>query len=350
MEPSVINMMKSYIFDCDDFIPDACGGTFVCGQRRFSLVISSSMLSEKILQHVKENSVFLESEYPPVVIAALRREGLLCSPGKSRVASGLLKWINSVQKESRRSVYGIRLGLAKDPFIWYFVCKWHESVRLLVTNGQLVVLNQSIVNAIVRPWSWIMRPFTIAVIGVGDLIWLASSHKFDALKTIGLAWYRMPSPSLVFVLLFGYLMVHEFSHAASAYNAIGKAGEIRMGRHLGVMPYLYAHLPGISACRVAERISISASGPVVQIVCSILLMTSWPDSLSVAYASELSVVIALVSLTPFKNTDAYWILVDLLGGRKPNIRLNWAVASKYDMVYTVALIILGIGFASMAIS
>lgn len=338
-------MMKSFIFNCDDFIPDDKGGTFICGHRKFALVISSSELSCQILRHVKGRVSFVEVEYPPSVILALLREGLLLQYNDVLLQTGQMKWIDSLQSRWRQFLRRFELQLKSNSIGLLIFLAIQPLISWLLSDQPRILLNKQITNAIVRPWAWILHPTIVAILAVVNIMWLIVNIRLSELKTISIFDHSTSNLVLVIVLLMGFLIIHELGHAASAHSRLGKCGEIRIRRFFYIIPYLSAHLPDVGTCSRTERIAISASGPVVQISSAILLIIIQPNSNTIRYASELSIMFSIINFLPLRYADGYWILVDLLGGKKPRIVLNWLTARGIDIAYTG-----GFGLLAVALS
>lgn len=333
-------MMKSFTFNCDDFVPDERGGTFICGRRKFALVMSSSELSIQILRHVKEKSSFTEAEYPSSVISALLQEGLLRQQGDQSLWGRLSTLTYSIQMKWRHFLKRNGRRLASDPMAILVLLNIRSRISWMFSNQPVTLLKAELTNTIVKTWAWLLHPMSIAIIALMNIVWIVTNYQVRDLKAVGIAFHTSPNPLLIILLLIIFLIIHELAHASSAYNRLGKCGEIRIRRYLYIFPYLSAHLPDIGTCRPFERVAISASGPVIQISSAILLISIQPNSIAVRHACELSIILGLINLIPLKNSDGYWILVEMLGGQKPRFTINWTSARKINIFYTMGITLL----------
>lgn len=328
-------MTKLFIFNCDDFILDEQGGTFICGKKKFSLKINSSCLSKKILQHVETKASFFETEYPDSVVAILCRNNLLRivtdpSNGTFFKQSPLLTGFFLLQFFSK-----IRRYLEADLAVVFVVNKLRSFFEIVPSQYSGTLLREPDVTLIVRSWAWLLHPIGAASLAIVNVLWLVLNSGSMWSNMFSMSALHAINPFIVTVTLLLLFIFHEFGHAASTYSITRKCGAIKVHRIFYIFPYLAAQLPMIKECSRVDKFVISASGPIFQISCSILFIIAIPQSNSIRYAADISIVIALINFIPTKYTDGYWMLVELLQGITPQWTLKWSKARKVDVIYTV---------------
>ncbi len=330
-------MTKSYFFNCDDFILDDQGGTFIRGKRRFSLKIGSTQLSQKIQQHVQQKSCFPETEYPVNVLLTLLRNGLLKPKMDEGARSSIEHLFSHIQILCGNILRQVQSAFERDFFYAYLKLRLSSISQGMSNQGTMVIIPESIVKVMVRPWAWLLNPIGIVLLGVFNVLWLAweSGGNWPRIEELRNAHHLNPY-TILLILLISFIL-HELAHAASAYSVNGQCGAVRWRRLFFVFPFLAAHLPNLQNCKPVDRLAISAAGPVFQISCSILLLQSFAQSPSICYASLISILVALLNFIPFQGSDGYWMLVEILSGRRPELSLKWGTAKPIDIIYTILL-------------
>jgi hypothetical protein len=330
-------MTKLFIFNCDDFILDEQGGTFICGKKKFSLKVNSSCLSKKILQHVETKASFFETEYPDSVVAVLFRNNLLRLASDPNDNTCFKRSFTSTRFFLSQFFSKIKRNLETDFVFVFVVSKLRSFFGFVLSKYSGTLLSESNVTKIVRFWAWILHPVGVAFFAIINVLWLMLNFGSSWSNVLSTPALHVINPFIVTVTLLSLFILHEFGHAATAYSITRKCGAIKVHRVLYVFPYLAAQLPTIKECGRVDKFAISASGPIFQILCSILFINAIPKSNSIRYAADISIVIALINFIPTKYTDGYWMLVELLQGVTPKWTVKWSKARKIDITYTVLI-------------
>lgn len=340
--------MMSYIFDCDGFVPTARGGTFRKGHRRLAFACSSERVNARISQLVKGGLEFPADALPDNVIHVLHREGVLrphdpyapCRVAANRPDAN--RW--------HRLDAALRAALPVNAYTAYVLLQMRtSSIRMALTDtSSVVILDRPIVAAAVRRWAALTSPSVLAVLAIIDLVWLLTTSPRVYLIRPG-SILREPAVDqfVILALTLVLILVHELAHAASAQHRTGDAGQIRFGRMLCCIPYVFTAIPRLGEASQRDRFEISASGIVVQLALSIALLTGFREFDHVRTAAALSMTMALFNLLPIWRLDGYWMICDLVG-RPLRLTLHWSKARIGDACYTMAIAaLLVVGLAAL---
>lgn len=329
--------MKSYIFDCDSFVPNAGGGTFRKGRRRLAFACSCPSTNALIAELVERGLAFRADSLPGNVMGALDSAGVIRAQDEH----------DNLDRQDGRARVGpwarceaaAGASLPSNAYLAYVYLQACGGAfrATLMRNSSIVILDRRIVAAIVRPWTWLANPAILAILALMELVWLSITSPSLYLMRPS-AVFTMPGVDQVAIVILTvlFMLAHEFAHAATSRNRTGDCGPIRMGRMLCFLPYLFTTIPKIEQASTADRFLISASGIVIQLAISIILIATFPEIYSVRTAAALSIMMALFNLLPIRGFDGYWMVCDLLG-RPLRLALRWGKSQAGDVCYTVVL-------------
>lgn len=186
-------------------------------------------------------------------------------------------------------------------------------------------------NLLVWPLQWLFKPRTLLAMMIAILATLVIfiSSQFD----VQFAEFRRQPFSTHLLLGLGSLMIHEFGHVA----ACGAFGVMHKGIQGGMMlffPATFVELGDVWKARSLERIIINFAGSFMQLLAAAVAFL-WnailPSPIALAFA-YLSVFLALMQLIPIKNSDGYWIFLDLFNkGSDQIFSFQHSLALKSEM-------------------
>jgi hypothetical protein len=333
-------MMTSYIFNCDKFTLTESGGLFFKGRREVAFNCSSAIVTSHILNLTCNRKAFLSTELPHNVFHALQREGLL------REYTKFQKIINATKLclmffANFLANYLQRLPTPLHQSLIYAHSIVDIVVGCILSRKTFLVIPSKYVDKVVRYWAWITQPFLLIPIALINLVGV-----FIVFKGGNFVFFRALTGSEkvgCVAIVITFTLFHEFSHAAAAYYRLKSGGEIRLGRKVLVIPFLFARMDGINGLSPLDKCAISASGIILQVIATLGFYVVFKDIKIISSACRISLLFALLNLLPIARSDGYWMICDLLGyPLKVVTSVRGAKCS--DLVYTVVFFfIIGLG-------
>jgi len=330
-------MSKLYIFDCDDFVPTEQGGLFSKGRREFALHSASAALVTRVGQLVASQTAFASDLLPAQALRVLRHQGLVREVGAPKRLARLVRLRAQVFAHAPAS---LTLGL---------IAAWHilRAAWAVFSNRKaFTVLPARATGAVARHWAVLTRPWSLVALALASSAWLAA-HPSHLGATTAFGTLTLAGKLGFFLLLATFVLFHESAHAAAAYQRLGFCGGIRFGLFYG-LPHVRTGVPQANGLARGDRLAISASGSILQVGLSILVLLAVGELAPVRAAAELSIAIALVNWLPWFRSDGYWMLSELAGGPL-HLGWRWRSMRPADVLYSALTGVLVAGVVAMLV-